>query len=176
MASSVIAPASSGKTFTSIVAQGIYGGNKIVKYLNFFAYSVGFRTVKGCCVRGLEPMTEKQTLKNDRDLAKLSRRFYQRMTKPAYPPPTLLELMIFRMARTSIKQMLGDDNRDHTYFRDKGWFESDFYYPTRLGTGKKALGAIFDWGSSRIYKRREPVPRPATSAGGSDQTAGDRDE
>ena len=26
-----------GKTFTSIVAQGIYGGNKIVKYFNFIA-------------------------------------------------------------------------------------------------------------------------------------------
>ncbi len=164
-----------GKTFTSIVAQGIYGGDKIVKYLNFFGYSVGFRTVKGCCVRALEPMTEKQRLKNDRDLAKLSRRFYQQMTKPAYPRPRLLELMIFRMARTSIKQMLGDDNRDYTYYRDKGWLDSDFYYPTRLGTGKKAVGAIVDWGSSRMYKRREPVPQPATSASASGQAAEEQD-
>ncbi len=98
------------------------------------------------------------------------------MTKPAYPPPSLLDLMFFRMSRTSIRQMLGDDSRDYTYLRDKGWFDSDFYYPARLGTAKKAVGAIFDWGSSRFYKRREPVPRPETSAGGSGQAAEDQDE
>jgi multimeric flavodoxin WrbA len=164
-----------GKTFTSIVAQGIYGGDKIVNYLDFFGYSVGFRTVKGCCVRAMEPMTEKQRLRNDRALAKLSRRFYRKMMQPAFPPPNLLELMIFRMSRTSIRQMLGDESRDHTYFRDKGWFDSDFYYPTRLGTGKKALGMLFDWGAARIYKRREPVAQPPSSERAPEQDARDAD-
>jgi multimeric flavodoxin WrbA len=36
-----------GKTFTSIVAQGIYGGNKIVDYLDFVGFGLGFNTVKG---------------------------------------------------------------------------------------------------------------------------------
>jgi hypothetical protein len=31
-----------GKAFTSIVAQGIYGGNKIVGYLDFVGMGLGF--------------------------------------------------------------------------------------------------------------------------------------
>ncbi len=36
-----------GKTFTSIVAQGIYGGNKIVKYLDFVGRGLSFNMEKG---------------------------------------------------------------------------------------------------------------------------------
>ncbi len=49
-----------GKTFTSIVVQGIYGGSKIVKYLDFVGNGLGFNTVKGSCLKSLEPMTEKE--------------------------------------------------------------------------------------------------------------------
>jgi multimeric flavodoxin WrbA len=166
-----------GKAFTSIVAQGIYGGGKIVKYLNFFGYSVGFRTVKGCCIRALEPMTAKERRRTDRALAKLSTRFHQKMLKPAYPAPTLLELAIFRMSRGSIKCMLGEDSRDYTYYRDKGWFDSDYYYPTRLSPLKKAVGAIVDWTGSRIYKPRdrEPPGRPVNAAGASGAAAEEED-
>jgi hypothetical protein len=34
-----------------------------------------------------------------------------------------------RMARTSMGPMLDDSSRDYTYYKDKGWFESDYYYP-----------------------------------------------
>ena len=40
-----------GKTFTSIVAQGVYGGNKIVKYFNFIGKALGFNVVKGSCIK-----------------------------------------------------------------------------------------------------------------------------
>ncbi len=49
-----------GKTFTSIVVQGIYGGDAIVKYLDFVGNGLGFNTIKGCCITTLEPMTKKQ--------------------------------------------------------------------------------------------------------------------
>jgi len=58
-----------GKTFSSIVSQGIYGGNKIVAYLDFVANGLGFNTVKGSCLMMLLPMTEKQQKKIDRALA-----------------------------------------------------------------------------------------------------------
>ncbi len=133
-----------GKTFTSIVAQGIYGGNKIVRYLDFVGNGLGFNTVKGSCLMTLEPMTEKANRKMDRALAGLSRRFYERMVKPAYPVPTFLKLMAFRMGRTSIRLELDDSNRDYAYYKEKGWFESDYFYPTRLGVLKKAAGSLFD--------------------------------
>ncbi len=49
-----------GKTFTSIVTQGIYRGGEIVKYLDFVGSGLGFNTVKGTCFTAFDPMTEKQ--------------------------------------------------------------------------------------------------------------------
>jgi len=143
-----------GKTFTSIVAQGIYGGDKIVSYLDFVGNGLGFNTVKGSCITALEPMTEKQKQKIDRALAAQSRRFYETLLKPAYPSPTLLKLMAFRMARTSIRLMLDDSSRDYTYYKDQGWFESDYYYPAKLNVLQKGTGSLFDSIAARMARRR----------------------
>jgi hypothetical protein len=55
-----------GKTWTSIVVQGIGKGEEIVKYLDFVGKGLGFNVVKGCCLKTLEPMTEKSQHKFDR--------------------------------------------------------------------------------------------------------------
>jgi multimeric flavodoxin WrbA len=143
-----------GKTFTSIVTQGIYGGNKIVDYLDFVGNGLGFNTVKGCCITTLDPMTEKQQHKIDRVLAAQARRYYARLEKPGYPVPTLIQLMLFRLGRTKMRLELDDSFRDYTYYTDKGWFESDYYYPTRLGVLKKGAGKLFDWMSARMTRAR----------------------
>ena len=133
-----------GKAFTSIVTQGFAGGGEIVKYLDFFATYQGFNTLKGACVTALVPFTEKDQQKIDRTLAAQSRRFYAVLAKPAYPVPTWAKLMIFRMGRTTIRQMLDDRSLDFRFYSEKGWFESDYYYPTRLGMLKGAAGKLFD--------------------------------
>jgi len=133
-----------GKTFTSIVAQGIFGGKKIVDYLDFVGNGLGFNTVKGSCIMTLEPMTEKQQHKIDRMLAAQAKRYYAQLERPDYPVPSLIDLMVFRMSRTKMKLMLDESFRDYTYYAGKGWFESDFYYPTRLGVLKKGVGKLFD--------------------------------
>ncbi|MCX6560804.1 MAG: flavodoxin family protein [Candidatus Aminicenantes bacterium] len=134
-----------GKTSTSIVVFGIYGARKIAKYLDFVGGGLGFHVVKGSCIRTLEPMTEKAIGKMNRTLAKQSRRFHARLLRPTNSAPSLIGLMAFRIGRTRIRLMLGEGSRDHVYYRDHGWFESDYYYPTHLGPFKKAVGAIFDW-------------------------------
>jgi multimeric flavodoxin WrbA len=143
-----------GKTFTNIVVQGIYGGPKIVKYFDFISSGLGFNTVKGICITSMEPMTDKQQKKTDRVLARHSRKFYWRLMKPALSTPTLLKLLVFRMSRTSVKLMLDEGDRDYAYYRDNGWFESDYFYPTRLGVLKKTAGCFFDsFAKSRARKR-----------------------
>jgi multimeric flavodoxin WrbA len=144
-----------GKTFTSIVSQGIYGGDKIVEYLDFVGAGLGFNTVKGCCVTAFDPVTEKEKQEIDRVLAEHSRRFYESLMRPAYPTPTLLRLWGFRMGRTIVRLTLDDRNRDYTYYRDKGWFQSDYYYPTRLGVLKNTAGSLFDVMAMRSVRRRE---------------------
>lgn len=79
-----------GKTFTSIVIQGIFGGNSIVKYL---------------------------------------------------------------MSRTSMKAMLSDEFCDYRHYKEKGWFESDYYYKVSLNPIKKLAGLIFDF-MGRLMSRQ----------------------
>ena len=133
-----------GKVCTSIVTQGIAAGGKIVEYLDVLAMSLGFNVVKGTCVTPLDPRTEKDQQKIDRALARQAKRFYAGLAKPAYPAPTLLMLMVFRMGRSTIRQMLDDSRRDYRYYAEKGWFESDYYYLTRLGPLKKVAGHLVD--------------------------------
>jgi multimeric flavodoxin WrbA len=133
-----------GKTFTSIVVQGIGKGEDIVKYLDFVGKGLGFNVVKGCCLKTLEPMTEKSQEKFDRIIAAQSKKFYLQLIKKEYPTPTYWWLMVFRMGRTSIQKMLDDSWRDYTYYRDKGWFESDYFYPVKLNPIMKMTGKLFD--------------------------------
>jgi hypothetical protein len=143
-----------GRAFTSIVVQGIYGGPKVVEYLDFVGNGLGFNTVKGSCIMSLEPATAKQQRETDGILAKQSERFYKRLIDPTPPVPTFLFLMIFRMSRTSMKLMLDDSCRDYRYWREQGWFETDYYYPTRLGLPKKLAGSLFDSISARRARTR----------------------
>jgi multimeric flavodoxin WrbA len=143
-----------GKTFTSIVVQGVYGGNKITDYFNFIGKSLGFNIVKGCCLNSLEPMTEKDQKKTYMIIEKQSKQFYSTLVKKEFPVPTLFQLMIFRMARTSMKLLLNDEWRDFTYYYKNGWFESDYYYPIKLNPVKKMVGRFLDFLFARIYGKK----------------------
>jgi len=143
-----------GKTFTSIVAQGVYGGKDIVKYLNFIGGALGFNVVKGCFITTLEPMTEKGQKKIDIIINKRSKKFYSKLIKKEYSTPSLLKLIIFRMSRTSAKLMLDENYRDYAYYKEKGWFESDYYYPVKLSLFKKLVGRFFDMMATRSTRSR----------------------
>jgi len=133
-----------GKTFTSIVVQGIYGGNKIVNYFNFIGPALGFNRVKGSCLKSLEPMTEKTIKKNGQILEKHAKRFYKQLLKEKYPTPNLFEVMIFRISRSSIKSKLDENYRDFNYFDETGWFDAEFYYPVKLNFMKRLFGRLID--------------------------------
>ncbi len=137
-------PCFHGKTSTSIVVFGIWGGGKVVKYLDFVGAGLGFNAVQGSCVQTREPMDAKALRKMERTLAEQSRRFHDQLMGPAYVAPSLFKLWIFRMGRSAIKRELSEDAADYRYYRDRGWFESDYYYPIRLSPLKKAAGAVFD--------------------------------
>jgi multimeric flavodoxin WrbA len=133
-----------GKTFTSIVVQGIGKGGAIVKYLDFVGKGLGFNVIKGCCLKSLEPMTEKGQQEIDRTLVVQSKKFYAQLVKNEFPSPSLWWLMVFRMGRTSMHKMLDESWRDYKYYRGKGWFESDYFYPVKLNPFKKLTGKLFD--------------------------------
>jgi len=134
-----------GKAASSIVVQGMFRGSKIRDYLEFVAGGLGFNVVKGSVIRTLEPMSDAALKKMDDALSAHASRFHDQLLRPAFPTPSLLQLMMFRMSRTGFRTKASKADRDYTYFRDQGWFESNYYYPTHLNPFKRAAGAIFDW-------------------------------
>lgn len=144
-----------GKTFTSTVAQGISGGAKMVMYLDSVGMGLGFDVVEGSCTTALDPMNEKERRTIDRIVAAHGRRSHAGLSRPRYPVPALIRLCGFRAARTSMRVMLDESARDFTYYRDKGWFEADYFHPTRAGVLEKATGSLVDATTSRMTSKRE---------------------
>lgn len=134
-----------GKAFTSIVTQGVFGGGSIVKYLGNMGENFGFSVAKGCVLKTLEPISKAAQEKNSHEIKKAAARFYRELMRPAPPSPSFFRLMMFRMSRTSMKAMLSDEYCDYRYYKEKGWFKSDYYYDVSLNPIKKLAGWIFDF-------------------------------
>lgn len=142
-----------GKTCTAVVTQGIYGGGNVLKYLYFAGEGLGFQISKGGCLTTLDPMTKDQRKKLIQEIKKISVRFYRELLSPTRPP-SFFRLIAFRIGRTSIK--FGDQNLyDYHYYRKKGWFEADYYYPTSLGLIKKLGGKLGDLIGRQIAKQQQ---------------------
>ena len=141
-----------GKTCTAIVTQGIGKGGDILKYLNFAGENMGFHISKGCCINTLEPMTELQHEKLIKKMKETSQRFYKELLRPT-PSPSYFRLMMFRVSRPLIKSA-GEKYRDYHYYKEKGWFDTDYYYPTSLGLPRKLAGNLFDLLGRQVVKKR----------------------
>lgn len=147
-----------GKTFTSVVAHGMFGANRLVEYLDFVGSCLGFNVVRGACVSAREPMMQSEKLKIDKTIAKLGGRFHDRMMKTPHPVPSFMMLSGFRIGRTMMKVELDENSYDYRYYRDKGWFDSDYFYPVRLGPLKKLTGRIVDAIAGNVSGKRMKQP------------------
>jgi multimeric flavodoxin WrbA len=142
-----------GKTFTAIITQGVFGGNKIRKYLESMGQNFGFNVVKGTAIKTSDPMTAKQEQKLKKKIYKTAKRFNKQLSRSKNATPSLYRLMMFRMSRNFIKN-LDPKYKDHQYFKKEGWFESDYYYRTNLGPIKTIIGKFFDFMGRQMAKRK----------------------
>ena len=133
-----------GKTFTSVVTQGFFGGRQIAKYLANMGENLGCAPVKGCVLQTApEPLSGASLKRNERAIDRAAGRFLRALRRPSHPAPSLFRLMIFRIARNRLQHM-GEAYFDYLYYQEKGWFTSDYYYETALGPFKKCAGRLFD--------------------------------
>ncbi len=58
--------------------------------------------------------------------------------------PSLYQLFFFRVGRMTIKQLSDRASIDYQYYADKGWLESDYYYPIQMNPLMKATGSLMD--------------------------------
>lgn len=140
-----------GKTFTAIVTQGIPVGDNIRKYLEDSGANLGFEVTSGCCIWTLDPMSESQRNKLEQKVKKCSERFYQKLLSNTRPVPSFFRLMLFRTTRSGL-QCSDAKYYDYNYYKEKGWFKSDYYYETSLGPLKKLAGYLFDFLGRKIGK------------------------
>jgi len=96
-------------------------------------------------------MTEIQEKKLIQQVKEASDRFHKELLRPTLPP-SFFRLMMFRVSRPLIKSA-GEKYRDYHYYKEKGWFESDYYYPTSLGLPKRLAGLLFDFLGWRMAKK-----------------------
>lgn len=142
------------KTFMPIVTQGVFGGGSIVKYLETIGGNWGFDVVKGCCLTSLEPRTEFERKKMMKEIKKASARFYKQLIHSTPKAPSFFRIMLFRFTRSIMMVSLDEKYRDYRYFKENGWFESDYYYNTSLGLIKKLAGCFFDFLGKIMAKHR----------------------
>jgi multimeric flavodoxin WrbA len=133
-----------GKVCTSIVTYSIARGSTVVEYLDVLAMTLGFNVVKGASIHSDVLNSEESQPKATKERSRQVEQFYAGLMNPALPPPKLMMLMIFRMWRKLIQQKFDHNSRDYEYYLEKGWFDSDYYYPTRLGPVKKAAGMLLE--------------------------------
>lgn len=139
------------KVFTGIVTQGIYGGEKILKYLKSIGSFWGGITVPGINLTLQSgaaydlsiPWNEKEKANVGKATKKLAKNFVKALQGNRSPQPKWFNFFIFRSIRTLSKYAGGSD-KDSNYWNEKGWLESDYYYPVKLGVTKKIAGKLLD--------------------------------
>jgi len=148
------------KVFMAIVTQGVIGAGDIVKYLETVARYWGFRVVKGVGLTTLTPRTAAEDLRIEKRLASVADRFHRALTHSAQRKPSWFMLAIFRLSRSSHAAVPNEESCDYRYFRDKGWFESEYYYPVRLSVFRRWFGAALDrFATKQALKRHAALPR-----------------
>ena len=82
---------------------------------------------------------------------------YNELIANKYPAPSLVKLFLFRMARSSMKIMLNENNRDYAFYKQNGWFESDYYYPVKISPLKELSGKLFDKRVAYVARTKNKV-------------------
>ena len=142
-----------GKFSLGIVVQGVYGGRKIVKYMDELMSFWGCNKVKGAVISGgLYPNSKLPTAvitKNEQAIEAAADRLIQAVQQAKIKQPSFFRLALFRMTRSSLRYNPETLAADKKYYSDHGWFESRYFTDVKLDPIRLLFGA----GVDRIMKR-----------------------
>lgn len=136
------------KTCMAVVVQGVFGGGKIIKHINEVMSFWGMKTAKGIVVSGGiypgKPGNKKIEEKDEKKLTLAIERYVTLLNDEKPQKPSLFKSAIFYMTRSSMKYFDEALEPDKTYYKEKGWLESDYYYPVRINPLRKLMGKLLD--------------------------------
>ncbi|HUT80241.1 MAG TPA: NAD(P)H-dependent oxidoreductase [Candidatus Bathyarchaeia archaeon] len=139
---------------------GLAGGpNKVVrKYLAQNAHAWGYDVeVQLSTIAHLDALRPKFEKSNRKSITKASEKFYQSLKKNKVRKPKLFDLFYFGMWQHNAKVNEIELPTDFKYWTEKGWFDTRYYYKTRIfnpfklllaAIGKKILKSVMH----RVYK------------------------
>ncbi len=146
--------------FTVIITQGVFGGGAIEKY---FKQTVGFwggnyikgtiLTLTSAAYNPISPWNKDEVKRVDVQVKKLAKRFSKEINRHQQPSPSFFRILMFHMTRLAHKYS-GQDNKDARHFREKGWLESDYWYPVKLGSIKYLFGRIVDFLAKKLIFKK----------------------
>jgi multimeric flavodoxin WrbA len=147
-----------GRVCMPVVVQGVYGGNKVAKYINEVLGFWGMNEVKGAVISGgvfPDPEAKQSAaVKNNPAIAKASVRFMQALANDRPVSPSLFKLVIFRMTRSGMKYFAEALPPDKQYYQDRGWLTADYYYPVPINPIKKIVGRLSDQMMKNMAKKQ----------------------
>ena len=136
------------KACLPVIIHGVYGGNKVAKYVNEIMDFWGMKTVKGAVISGgIYPATAQKEEINVKDKIKLNKaleRFKKELFSNKVRKPSLFKMFIFSATRASMKYLEEALPADKQFFKDQGWLEAEYYYPVKINIFKKAVSAFMD--------------------------------
>ena len=137
-----------GKVSLAVVVQGVYGGKKIVGYIDELMSFWGCSIVKGAVVSGaLYPnskLADTVRHKNNDIITSATNKFIHTIMSYRERKPSFFRLAIFRMTRSSMKYSQEALDADKKYYSDMGWMESKYYTGVKLGMIKSVFGVLID--------------------------------
>ena len=137
-----------GKFSLGIVVQGVYGGGKIVKYIDELMSFWGCSKVKGAVISGgLYPNSKLPATvatKNNQVISAATDRLINAVQQTKPRQPSFFRLALFRMTRSSLHYSPETLAADRKYFTDKGWFDSHYYTDVKLDPIRSLFGALVD--------------------------------
>lgn len=144
------------KAFIPIITQGVYGGEKIVKYLETLGSFWGFNITRGVLVStppGARLPAEET--KMERLIDQGVQRFYKTLMGDKSPKPSLKKFFIFSLVCAF--KPYGPKDRDYEYFKEKGWLDASYYYETKLSFIHRIIGKLVKMKFSKEGKKRQQL-------------------
>lgn len=137
-----------GKYSLGIVVQGVYGGKKIVKYIDELMSFWGCSTIKGAVISGgLYPnssLSETAVKRNEAAIVDATDRLIKAVQQNKIKQPSFFRLALFRMTRSSMQSSPEALAADKEYFLNNGWFESRYFTDVRLDPIRLLFGNLID--------------------------------
>ena len=134
------------KAWIPIIVEGAYGGKGILKYLKKLGSFWGFNVCSGISFTlPVNEVLESQKEQINTELKNKAQKFSKVLTTKKSPNPSFKRLFMFRLVRTFHENNPSKEFiKDYRYYKEQGWFGSQYYYPVNLGLLKKIVGVLAD--------------------------------